>query len=135
MYVGGNDMKDKTKALSIVDKGFSVEGTVYAHGKLVIVGTLKGTLVGTAVVAAEGSLVTAHAKVEDLVIAGDFEGDVTVYNRLHISPTGNFSGNIICKDLRLEAGGILNGSVRPLADVDGQLPLREDRVPAAPESS
>lgn len=126
-------MKDNGKGLSIVDKGLSVEGSLYADGKLVIAGTLKGNLVGNAVVAAKGSMVTAQAKVEDLVIAGKFEGDVTVYNRLHISATGNFTGNVICKNLRLEVGGVLNGSVRPLGEMDGSLPLPEKQIPAARE--
>jgi len=52
---------------------------------------------------------------------------------LHISPTGNFTGNIICKNLRLDVGGILNGSVRPLAEMDGVLPLPERQIPAATE--
>ena len=126
-------MKDKAQNLSIVDEGLSLEGTLYAKGKLVIAGSLTGTLIGHAVVASKGSVVTAQAKVEDLVIAGDFKGDVTVYNRLHISPTGNFTGNIICKNLRLDVGGILNGSVRPLAEMDGVLPLPERQIPAATE--
>ena len=126
-------MKDKPEGLSIVDKGLSVEGSLYADGKLVIAGALKGNLVGNAVVAAEGSVVNAEAKVEDLVIAGDFEGDVTVYNRLHISATGNFRGNIVCKNLRLEVGGVLNGSVRPLGETDGALPLPKKQVPSVTE--
>lgn len=126
-------MKDNAQGLSIVEKGLTVEGALYAQGRLVIAGTVKGTLVGNAVVAAEGSLVTAEAKVEDLVIAGDFHGDVTAYESLHISATGKFKGNIICKSLRLEAGGVLNGSVRPLADMDGQLPLPKKEAPAAGE--
>jgi cytoskeletal protein CcmA (bactofilin family) len=124
-------MKDKVRELSIVDKGLSVEGELYADGKLVIAGRVTGTLVGNAVVAAEGSMVAAEAKVGDLVIAGVFQGDVTAYESLHISPTGIFTGNVICKNLRLEAGGILNGSVRPLADMDGQLPLPNKKAPAA----
>jgi cytoskeletal protein CcmA (bactofilin family) len=126
-------MKDKPEGLSIVDKGLSVEGSLYADGKLVIAGSLKGSLVGNAVVAAGGSVVNAEAKVDNLVIAGDFQGDVTVYDRLHISPTGNFTGNIVCKNLRLEVGGILNGSVRPLEEADGALPLSERQAPSVSE--
>ena len=48
-------MVAKSKSLSIIDSGLNVEGTVHAHGKLVIAGTMEGILVGTNVVTARGA--------------------------------------------------------------------------------
>lgn len=107
-------MPDRTTGLSIIDKGLKVEGILSAEGKLVIGGAVEGTLIGDEVVVVQGSRVVAQASVREMVISGDFEGDVTAYESLKIMPTGNFRGNIICKSLSLEAGGRLNGSVRPL---------------------
>jgi len=107
-------MAARSKSLSIIDSGLKVEGMVNADGKLVIAGVVEGTLVGNNVVTAQGSHVVARAEVEDMVIAGDFEGDITVRNTLRILRTGNFAGNIVCKTLSLEAGGKLNGHVEPL---------------------
>ncbi len=122
-------MKDKGASLSIIDKGLNVEGTLNADGKLIIIGTLKGTLIGNAIVTAKGSRVTAEARVENIVIAGEFQGDVTAYNSLQILKTGNFAGNITCKSLSLEAGGKLNGHVRPLEAQDGVFPLSDIQAP------
>ena len=81
----------------------------------------------------EASRVTAEAKVENIVIAGEFQGNVTAYNSLQILKTGNFAGNITCKSLSLEAGGKLNGNVRPLEAQDGVFPLSDAQ--AAPASN
>lgn len=107
-------MAARSKRLSIIDSGLKVKGTVNGDGKLVIAGNIEGTLFGNHVVTAEGSHVVARAEVEDMVIAGNFEGDITARNSLRILRTGNFAGNIVCKTLSLEAGGKLNGHVEPL---------------------
>ncbi|MCK5119521.1 MAG: polymer-forming cytoskeletal protein [Candidatus Latescibacteria bacterium] len=106
-------MADKREALTIIDRDVEVEGTLKVKGKLIIVGVLKGTLVGDTVVTVEGSTVSARAQVRDLIIGGDFEGDVIVFERLKILNTGNFSGTAICNHLSVEAGGRLNGRVEP----------------------
>jgi len=107
-------MPDKTTGLSIIDEGLRVEGILSADGKLIIGGAVDGTLIGDEVVIVRGSRVVAQAKVRQIVISGDFEGDITAYESLKIMPTGNFCGNIVCKSLSLKAGGTLNGSVRPI---------------------
>lgn len=98
-----------------MDKGLRVEGILSAEGKLIIGGAVDGTLIGDEVVIVRGSRVVAQAKVRQIVISGDFEGDITAYESLKIMPTGNFCGNIVCKSLSLKAGGTLNGSVKPIA--------------------
>ena len=111
-------MAGKKKGLSIIDKDLRVEGNVSTEGKLVIAGALEGSLKGNEVVTAEGSRVVAHAKVQDLVVAGEFEGDIVAYRSLRVLRTGDVGGNVVCKDLILEAGGRLNGNVRPLEAED-----------------
>lgn len=107
-------MLEKTTGLSIIDKGLKVEGILRAEGKLIVGGAVEGTLIGDEVIIVPGSRVVAQARVREMVISGDFEGEVRAYETLKIMPTGNFRGNIICKSLSLEAGGRLNGSVQPL---------------------
>ena len=107
-------MADNVKNLSIIDKGLTVKGTVEAQGKLIIAGSLEGTITGNEVVTVKGSHVAAKVKVEHLVVAGSFEGDITAYGSLRILATGDIGGSVTCKDLSLEAGGKLNGKVEPL---------------------
>ena len=107
-------MADKEEGISIIDKDCLVEGTLNVKGKLIVAGSLKGTLIGNTVVTAKGSSVNAPAKVREMIIGGEFEGDITVYERLKILSTGAFSGKIACKSITLETGGRLNGRVKPL---------------------
>jgi cytoskeletal protein CcmA (bactofilin family) len=107
-------MAAKSKTLSIIDSGLTVKGTVNAEGKLVIAGDVEGTLVGSNVVTSQGSHVVAQAEVEEIVIAGDYRGDITASKSIKILRTGSFAGNIVCHTLSLEAGGTLNGHVEPI---------------------
>jgi len=112
-------MADKQEGISIIDKDCSVEGTVDVKGKLVIAGSLKGMLIGNTVVTVKGSHVNAPAKVHEMIIGGEFEGDITVYESLRILGTGVFSGTVVCKSITLETGGKLNGRVEALDSAEG----------------
>ena len=124
-------MADKRKGLSIIDKDCLVEGTLNVQGKLIVAGSLKGALIGNTVVTVEGSRVNAPAKVREMIIGGEFQGDITVYESLRILSTGVFSGKVACKSIKLETGGKLNGRVRPL-DSKG-LPLAAGDMNPAPQ--
>ena len=114
-------MADKREAVSIIDKDVEVEGTFSTTGKLIIVGTLKGTLVGDTVVTVEGSSVSARTQVRDMIIGGDFQGDIVVSERLKILNTGSFFGTAVCNRLSVEAGGRLNGRVEPFDSKDARV--------------
>lgn len=104
-------MKDDQKKFSIIDKGFTVEGTVAGNGRLVIKGVVKGTVTGDSVVIAEEGTVAAEARCSDMTIGGNFDGQVEVNNALVVLSTGRCSGQVVCKDLVVEAGGRLNAAV------------------------
>ena len=124
-------MAGKDKSLSIIDKDCFVEGTLNVKGKLIIAGSLKGALIGNTVVTVEGSCVDAPAKVREMTIGGDFQGDITVYENLRILSTGVFSGKVACKTISLETGGKLNGRVRPLDSAGGFTPPADAVLAAA----
>ena len=104
-------MKNETKSLSIIDRDIKVEGTISSKGSLVIKGMLKGTLVGETVVVAQEGEVYADVKASSITIGGKFEGEVNASEELIILSTGSCSGKVICKDLTVESGGLLNASV------------------------
>jgi cytoskeletal protein CcmA (bactofilin family) len=113
-------LKDRRQGLSIIDKGLKVEGIVNVEGKLIILGTMEGTLLGNAVVTAQGSRVVAEARVREMVIGGEFEGHVTAYESLRILQTGRVTGDIACKNLDLDPGGQINGNVEILKEGDNK---------------
>ena len=101
----------KAKNISIIDEGTIVDGTFSWKGKLVIKGTVKGTLSGDVITIAKEGAVYAAIKAASFTIGGRFEGDIEEADELIILSTGNCSGKIICKELIVEAGGILNAEV------------------------
>jgi len=111
LFIGEIIVGDKSKNFSIIDKGLTVEGTVSCKGQLVIKGTIKGTLDGEIVVIAEDGAAYTDTKVASMTIGGKFEGKVAASEELIILSTGKCSGTVICKNLVVEAGGILNAEV------------------------
>jgi cytoskeletal protein CcmA (bactofilin family) len=101
----------KSENISIIDSGLTIDGSISCKGKLIIKGTVKGTLEGeTVVVAEEGSLL-AEAEAESVTIGGSFEGSIRAAKELIILSKGNCAGRVVCKDLVVEAGGVLNAEV------------------------
>ena len=104
-------MGHKPENISIIDKGLLVDGVITIKGKLIIKGTVKGTLVGTTVVISQGGAVYAETTAANMSVGGIFQGTLNISESLTILPGGSCSGNIVCKDLVVEAGGKLDGQV------------------------
>lgn len=104
-------MAKKDSTISIIGQGLSIEGTVCSKGKLIIQGTVKGTLEGENVSIAKGGGLYTHTKVVNMDIGGTFEGEMRASGELLIRSSGTCSGKVVCKDLVVEAGGIINADV------------------------
>lgn len=104
-------MKDDGNMFSIIDKGMTVDGSVVGRGNLVVKGLVKGTLAGASVVISEEGCITAETKVDTMTVGGSFEGRVETSGQVVILATGKCSGEIVCGDLVVEAGGRLNARV------------------------
>ncbi|MCP4112446.1 MAG: polymer-forming cytoskeletal protein [Desulfobacteraceae bacterium] len=114
-------MAKSKEEFSVLDKGLSVEGTISFKGKIIIRGSLKGILVGETVVISEEGAVYADIKAASITVGGIFEGKIRALTELVILATGKCEGNIICKNLVVEPGGILNGSVTRITS-DNSIP-------------
>lgn len=101
----------KSKNISIVDKGLSAEGTFTTPGKLIVKGTIKGTLKCEELIIAQEGVVYAVAEVGRITIGGKFDGEISAAEELMILPTGKCSGKVTCGDLVVETGGKLNAEV------------------------
>jgi len=104
-------MLRKTETFSVLDIGLTMEGTLSCKGKMVIKGTVKGTLVGETVIIGQEGEVFADMQVGSLTIGGKFVGNIRAMEQLVILSTGNCEGKVMCKDLVIEPGGILNAEV------------------------
>ncbi len=97
--------------LSIIDRDLSIDGSLTSRGKLIIKGSLKGTIDGEIVVIAKEGKVDSDAKVSSMTIGGSFRGEISATKELIILSTGRCEGKVKCKDLIVENGGILNAEV------------------------
>ncbi len=104
-------MKQRSKNISIIDKGELVDGTLACKGRLVVNGTVKGNLEGDNIIVSQDGIIKADTKVNNMTLGGTFEGRIRVAQELIILSTGNCSGKIFCKNIVMEAGGMLNASV------------------------
>jgi cytoskeletal protein CcmA (bactofilin family) len=98
-------VKDKGETFSIIDKGMTVDGSLVGNGNLVVNGMVKGTITGQSVVISEGGQIAADTKVETMTVGGSFDGRVETSGQLVILATGRCTGEIVCGDLVVEAGG------------------------------
>jgi len=123
---------------SILDEGLMVEGTISCKGKMVIKGTVKGTLTGESVVIGEQGAVYADMKAGSVTVGGIFEGKIRALEELIILSTGNCEGKVVCKDLVIEPGGVLNAEVSSLAIQQPQRqpgplsPIKEEKKSSNP---
>jgi cytoskeletal protein CcmA (bactofilin family) len=104
-------VKDNGNKFSIIDKGMTVDGSLTGKGNLVVKGSVKGTLTGQSVVISEEGHIAADTKAETMTIGGSFEGRVETSGQLVILATGRCTGEIVCGDLVVEAGGRLDAQV------------------------
>ena len=111
-------MKNISEDLSIIDKELTIDGTVSTTGRLIVKGILKGTVIGKNVVIAEEGSVYANAKVANITIGGTFEGEIRAMKKLVLLSTGKCTGKVVCKDLVIQTGGILNAQVTCLSVED-----------------
>jgi len=110
---------------SIIDKELTVDGKIHTRGRLIIKGVVKGSVIGENVVIAEEGSVYADVKVASMTIGGTFEGEIRALKELIILETGKCSGKIICKDLVVETGAVLNAHVTSLSAKDSNLDIRD----------
>lgn len=96
---------------SVLDEGVVIEGTMSCKGKLLINGMVKGKLSGEMIII--GQKGAAHAEIEasKITVGGKFEGKIKASEEFVILSTGNCEGEFVCKNIVIESGGILNGTV------------------------
>jgi cytoskeletal protein CcmA (bactofilin family) len=117
-------VKNISEDLSIIDKELTIDGTVSTSGRLIVKGILKGTVIGNNVVIAEEGSVYANAKVATMTIGGTFEGEIRALKKLILLSTGKCTGKVVCKDLVVEIGAILNAQVTYLSGEDAGIDIQ-----------
>lgn len=100
----------------VVGPGITMSGEIEACDMLVVKGTVEAALKGASVldVSEEGTFY-GTVEINEAVVSGRVEGDITVNGRLTITSTGSVTGSVSYKELVIEAGATLDGKITPLA--------------------
>jgi cytoskeletal protein CcmA (bactofilin family) len=113
-YTQANDSDDNSRKL-VIGQGITMSGEIEACDHLIVQGTIEASLKGANVLdVAETGSYFGTVEIEEANIAGRFEGDITVNGRLTIESTGTIIGSVTYKELSMEAGATLDGSVSPI---------------------
>lgn len=101
----------------LIGRGINISGEIDACHTLVVEGTVEAALKGAKIVEVEETGVFYGAiEIEEATIAGRFEGEIVVNGRLTITSTGVVTGSISYKELEIEAGAIVEGSMMPIRE-------------------
>ena len=104
-------MGNKSEKFSILNEGLSLDGKDSTKGRLIIKGKVTGTLIGETVIITEEGIVQAETRVDRIIIGGVFEGEIKACDELKILSTGKCVGKVTCKDIVVEAGGLINAEL------------------------
>lgn len=108
-----NDVDNSRKL--VIGQGITMSGEIEACDHLIVQGTIEASLKGANILdVAESGSYFGTVEIEEANIAGRFEGDITVKGRLTIESTGTIIGSVTYKELSMEAGATLDGSVSPI---------------------
>ncbi|MGZ3597497.1 MAG: bactofilin family protein [Syntrophales bacterium] len=105
-------MNVRNDNISIINRDCKIEGILHVRGHLIVEGIIKGTLLAETVFTEKGSNVTAKISATSLTIAGYFDGDIEVTGTLTLLKSADVRGNVRCRNLVIDEGGIINGSVK-----------------------
>lgn len=97
----------------IVGREIMLSGKITSCDKLVVEGRVEADLSETrAIEIAEMGYFKGNAEIDQAEIAGRFEGNITVRQRLFIRATGKVTGTIRYGTVEIEAGGEISGDVQ-----------------------
>ena len=115
----------KSKSFSIIDNGVTLKGDLCFEGQLIIKGVVSGALRGETLVVAEGATVCADVQADSITVAGRLEGGVCG-NTIRVLASGSCSGRIICRNLTVDVGGVIDAEIvcAQASDVPGSAILK-----------
>jgi cytoskeletal protein CcmA (bactofilin family) len=97
----------------IVGKGISLSGEITSCDRLVIDGSVQANLQSCKhMTVSETGFFDGNALIDDAEVHGRFEGELTVRNRLSIRATGHVSGSVSYRQIEIEVGGKISGSIQ-----------------------
>jgi len=99
----------------VVGRNIRLSGEITACEHLVVEGQVEVTLAGARLLeVALSGVFKGSAHVDDAVISGHIDGDLTVNNKLTVRAGGKISGSVRYGSIIIEAGGEVSGDMQAL---------------------
>ena len=115
--IPGQMATSETGKKLVVGKDICLSGEITACDTLVVEGQVEASLKGSRVFeVAECGDFKGTVEIEIAEIRGKFEGELIANSRLIIRRSGFVTGNIRYRELEIEQGGKISGSVEVLSD-------------------
>tara|TARA_B100001750_G_C15481264_1_gene585573 strand:+ start:435 stop:1073 length:639 start_codon:yes stop_codon:yes gene_type:complete len=104
-----------------IGQGITLSGEIENCDQLLVEGTVEATLNGAKLLdIAESGVFYGSVDIEEAVIAGRFEGDLTVDGRVTIEATGIVIGTMTYRELTVEAGATIEGKISSFASANAK---------------
>jgi len=117
-----------------IGRGITMSGEIESCDYLLVEGTVEAALKGaSALNIAQSGTFYGTVEIEEAVIAGRFEGEITVNGRLTIRSSGVITGTIAYKELEVEAGAVIDGRLTPVSSMASS--SKDDKVNAGAKAS
>lgn len=116
----------------IVGRDISLTGEITACDVLVVEGRVEASLADSRMIEiAESGVFKGKAEIDNAEIAGRYEGELTVRDRLYVRATGKVVGSVRYGRIEIECGGEIVGDVQVLSRAQ---PAPVESAPAAEPS-
>jgi cytoskeletal protein CcmA (bactofilin family) len=114
-----NNSSDSRKLT--IGYGITMSGEIENCDQLLVEGTVEATLNGAKLLdIAQSGVFYGSVDIEEAIIAGRFEGDLTVDGRVTIQSSGIVIGTITYRELTVEAGATIEGKISSFASVNAK---------------
>ena len=121
---------------TVIDAGSTFEGVLTFRGAVRVDGQLTGKIVADGcLVIGPRAKVSATIEVDELVVAGEFEGDATARSRLELLASGRATGRLRAPCFVLAEGCRFDGDVQTVAPGAALEPFSERASERSPETA
>ena len=120
--------KSVNRGLGYIDKDLFIEGSVHSQKKMVVSGTVNGSVIGNQeIVVSETGHVLGKVEGNKILVAGKVEGDLFAHKRLEVISTAYING-----EMRAPSGQI---SIQEGSNLDAKCKVLLDNPPKKDLSS
>ncbi len=109
---------------ALIKAGHRFEGLLSFRGEAQVDGIFRGGIVATGTLRlGETARVKARVEVDELIVAGILDGDVTARRRIELRSSARVTGELFTPRLVLEDGCVLRGRCRTTPPIGGSDPV------------